>query len=268
MYPASDQILPCPPRSLVMERRWKSNVELAPNCPRCASQNTKFCYYNNYSLSQPRYFCKTCRRYWTKGGSLRNVPVGGGCRKSRRARAIRRRENESQPTFTSISNSPNPLGFGYDPYLMEKHSGSGGSDIDLAEVFAKYVNENSSTRNDDPVGSELGNGSDPFSDLPDSSRQDTQFEADQLLAGLPQEGQIEDFVGQDPNYFGLQTMVSDVLDQDLAWSDGTTLPNFEWQSTTEMQEFGSFSADDQSKGSANLIIDNWSLLDMSAYEIF
>lgn len=53
-------------------------------CPRCESVNTKFCYYNNYSLSQPRYFCKGCRRYWTQGGSLRNVPVGGGCRKNKR----------------------------------------------------------------------------------------------------------------------------------------------------------------------------------------
>ncbi|XP_029130431.1 dof zinc finger protein DOF3.4 [Cajanus cajan] len=56
-------------------------------CPRCDSFNTKFCYYNNYSLSQPRYFCKTCRRYWTQGGTLRNVPVGGGCRKGKRAKS-------------------------------------------------------------------------------------------------------------------------------------------------------------------------------------
>ncbi|KAL9239445.1 hypothetical protein vseg_013767 [Gypsophila vaccaria] len=52
-------------------------------CPRCDSLNTKFCYYNNYNLSQPRHFCKNCRRYWTNGGILRNVPVGGGCRKSK-----------------------------------------------------------------------------------------------------------------------------------------------------------------------------------------
>ncbi|WOG84463.1 hypothetical protein DCAR_0103646 [Daucus carota subsp. sativus] len=56
----------------------------APRCPRCDSPNTKFCYYNNYSLSQPRYFCKTCRRYWTKGGALRNIPIGGGCRKNKK----------------------------------------------------------------------------------------------------------------------------------------------------------------------------------------
>ncbi|KAK0603460.1 hypothetical protein LWI29_005191 [Acer saccharum] len=42
-------------------------------CPRCDSSNTKFCYYNNYNLTQPRHFCKTCRRYWTKGGALRNM---------------------------------------------------------------------------------------------------------------------------------------------------------------------------------------------------
>ncbi|KAJ4713255.1 Dof zinc finger protein [Melia azedarach] len=56
----------------------------ALKCPRCDSLNTKFCYYNNYNLSQPRHFCKSCRRYWTKGGVLRNVPVGGGCRKTKR----------------------------------------------------------------------------------------------------------------------------------------------------------------------------------------
>ncbi|CAK8541023.1 unnamed protein product [Lathyrus sativus] len=54
----------------------------AQKCPRCESTNTKFCYYNNYSLSQPRHFCKACRRYWTRGGALRSVPVGGGCRKN------------------------------------------------------------------------------------------------------------------------------------------------------------------------------------------
>ncbi|KAK1697823.1 hypothetical protein QYE76_014520 [Lolium multiflorum] len=75
--------------ALIDPRRYRPNVEVAPSCPRCDSPNTKFCYYNNYSLSQPRYFCKGCRRYWTKGGSLRNVPVGGGCRKNRRGKPVR-----------------------------------------------------------------------------------------------------------------------------------------------------------------------------------
>ncbi|KAE8689510.1 Dof zinc finger protein DOF5.3 [Hibiscus syriacus] len=70
-----------------MKRRREQNQqpESEPplNCPRCDSSNTKFCYYNNYNKSQPRYFCKTCKRHWTKGGTLRNVPVGGG-RKNKR----------------------------------------------------------------------------------------------------------------------------------------------------------------------------------------
>ncbi len=55
-------------------------VKVIP-CPRCQSMNTKFCYYNNYSVNQPRHFCRNCQRYWTVGGTLRNVPVGGGSRK-------------------------------------------------------------------------------------------------------------------------------------------------------------------------------------------
>ncbi|CDY40213.1 BnaA09g34950D [Brassica napus] len=58
--------------------------EAALKCPRCESTNTKFCYFNNYNLTQPRHFCKTCRRYWTRGGALRNVPVGGGFRRNKR----------------------------------------------------------------------------------------------------------------------------------------------------------------------------------------
>ena len=69
----------------VLERKARPQKDQAVNCPRCSSTNTKFCYYNNYSLTQPRYFCKTCRRYWTEGGTLRNVPVGGGSRKNKRS---------------------------------------------------------------------------------------------------------------------------------------------------------------------------------------
>ncbi|KAG2308987.1 hypothetical protein Bca52824_028735 [Brassica carinata] len=52
-------------------------------CPRCKSMETKFCYFNNYNANQPRHFCKSCHRYWTAGGALRNVPVGAGRRKSK-----------------------------------------------------------------------------------------------------------------------------------------------------------------------------------------
>lgn len=80
-----------------------NNNKAPQKCPRCESLNTKFCYYNNYSLSQPRYFCKACRRYWTQGGTLRNVPVGGGCRKGKRARTTTNAATSSSSSTTSSS---------------------------------------------------------------------------------------------------------------------------------------------------------------------
>ncbi|KAK9078343.1 hypothetical protein SSX86_002400 [Deinandra increscens subsp. villosa] len=72
-------------------------------CPRCDSSNTKFCYYNNYNLSQPRHFCKNCRRYWTKGGTLRNIPIGGGTRK-----IAKRSSNSTKRTLTATATAPAP----------------------------------------------------------------------------------------------------------------------------------------------------------------
>ncbi|KAE8720296.1 Dof zinc finger protein DOF5.3 [Hibiscus syriacus] len=68
-----------------MKRQHPQNQQQSEplKCPRCDSTNTNFCYYNNYKKSQPRHFCKACKRHWTKGGTLRNVPVGGG-RKNKR----------------------------------------------------------------------------------------------------------------------------------------------------------------------------------------
>ncbi|KAJ6772397.1 DOF-TYPE ZINC FINGER DNA-BINDING FAMILY PROTEIN [Salix koriyanagi] len=56
-------------------------------CPRCKSMDTKFCYFNNYNVNQPRHFCKNCQRYWTAGGTMRNVPVGAGRRKNKSSSA-------------------------------------------------------------------------------------------------------------------------------------------------------------------------------------
>jgi hypothetical protein len=64
------------------EARAASSAPPLP-CPRCRSRNTKFCYFNNYNVNQPRHFCRDCHRYWTAGGALRNVPVGAGRRKNR-----------------------------------------------------------------------------------------------------------------------------------------------------------------------------------------
>ncbi|KAF8082327.1 hypothetical protein N665_0832s0001 [Sinapis alba] len=76
-------------------------------CPRCNSLNTKFCYYNNYNLSQPRHFCKNCRRYWTKGGVLRNVPVGGGCRKAKRSKS--KQKEQPPPSSPPPSSADKPM---------------------------------------------------------------------------------------------------------------------------------------------------------------
>ncbi|XP_050382331.1 dof zinc finger protein DOF3.1-like [Argentina anserina] len=70
-------------------------------CPRCDSSNTKFCYYNNYNLSQPRHFCKNCKRYWTKGGSLRNIPIGGGSRKHTKRSSGSKRSSSSTTNSSS-----------------------------------------------------------------------------------------------------------------------------------------------------------------------
>jgi len=64
------------------EQCLKKPDKLIP-CPRCESVDTKFCYYNNYNINQPRHFCKSCQRYWTAGGTLRNVLVGAGRRKNK-----------------------------------------------------------------------------------------------------------------------------------------------------------------------------------------
>ncbi|KAH9294606.1 hypothetical protein KI387_038194, partial [Taxus chinensis] len=64
------------------EKMPKKPDKLLP-CPRCDSLDTKFCYYNNYNVNQPRHFCKNCQRYWTAGGTMRNVPVGAGRRKNK-----------------------------------------------------------------------------------------------------------------------------------------------------------------------------------------
>ncbi|KAF8109371.1 hypothetical protein N665_0097s0025 [Sinapis alba] len=64
------------------EGKLKKPDKILP-CPRCNSMETKFCYYNNYNVNQPRHFCKKCQRYWTAGGTMRNVPVGAGRRKNK-----------------------------------------------------------------------------------------------------------------------------------------------------------------------------------------
>ncbi|PKA58117.1 Dof zinc finger protein DOF5.4 [Apostasia shenzhenica] len=78
----------------------KPLAEPPRKCPRCQSADTKFCYYNNYSSAQPRHFCRACRRYWTEGGALRNLPAG-----SSHTAAARRAARLSKKLLASSSSS-------------------------------------------------------------------------------------------------------------------------------------------------------------------
>ncbi|XP_047176827.1 cyclic dof factor 1-like [Vigna umbellata] len=69
-------------RNIDQEKVFKKPDKVL-QCPRCNSLETKFCYFNNYNVNQPRHFCKNCQRYWTAGGAIRNVPVGAGKRKNK-----------------------------------------------------------------------------------------------------------------------------------------------------------------------------------------
>ncbi|KAL0911586.1 hypothetical protein M5K25_019740 [Dendrobium thyrsiflorum] len=71
-------------------------------CPRCNSMDTKFCYYNNYNVNQPRHFCKNCQRYWTAGGTMRNVPVGAGRRKNKHSSSSYRHTMVTPDALASV----------------------------------------------------------------------------------------------------------------------------------------------------------------------
>ncbi|KAK6935988.1 Zinc finger, Dof-type [Dillenia turbinata] len=115
------------------EKKPRPQPEQVLKCPRCDSINTKFCYYNNYSLSQPRYFCKACRRYWTKGGTLRNVPVGGGCRKNKRSSSSSSssssKRSHDQPQLITTNPNNNPLAVALPPLTYDSN--------DLSLAFAR-----------------------------------------------------------------------------------------------------------------------------------
>ncbi|XP_047307259.1 dof zinc finger protein DOF3.5 [Impatiens glandulifera] len=274
------QTRPC----IGQERRWKPNVEIAPNCPRCASSNTKFCYYNNYSLSQPRYFCKSCRRYWTKGGSLRNVPVGGGCRKSRRSKAAGNR-GSNLPGSTNSMGQANG-----DPSI----NGSDGPDIDLAAVFAKFLND--SPDGDQNPGFSGGSGSDTFPEIQDDATGGGMMmmgDVDPVWdSGRVFEGMVPDMghdnqselgmfgIGEDDGFnpVCLQSMLSDEImntGQDILWHDPINVASFGWElpmvggQQQQFQDFGALPSDEGDQMAKISSSDqNWGLFDLSGFEVF
>ncbi|XP_026394941.1 uncharacterized protein LOC113289785 [Papaver somniferum] len=224
-----EEMFQCPDQNSMMiiennNQKWNKShhVEIAPNCPRCASSNTKFCYYNNYSLSQPRYFCKGCKRYWTKGGSLRNVPVGGGCRKNRRAKSVRYR-----PSRVFMGGSPD-----CDDPVQNTDETVTPPAIDLEAVFSNFLNPGIVT--DEPVPA-------PEPELSNPTREISQF-----IGGV---NVVDDKMS---DISGLLSLRTDEVDQEF-WPDATVVNDFSWQASP-LHEFEPV-FDDQFTSYPNLL--NW-----------
>ncbi|XP_022766046.1 dof zinc finger protein DOF3.5-like [Durio zibethinus] len=280
-------------RQLVMEKGWKPGVEISPTCPRCGSSNTKFCYYNNYSLTQPRYFCKGCRRYWTKGGSLRKVPVGGGCRKNRRGKSLRL-PNDGVPSKS--------LSCGVVPTDSIRHSygnqvsasaDSDGSHIDLALVYANFLNNQQPENKSGIEVPELPSEFDPsleFSSLSntniDSSTQQPEENGligcltrsnlstenqlsnnDQIYySGLESiykyQDRVQHCTGQETSNYALPPLPDDDLSsQEILWSNSHSTMSHALQATQE-PVLGPETHD------PNLLFGNWSPFDLSNDDSF
>lgn len=124
------------------EKTLKKPDKILP-CPRCNSMDTKFCYYNNYNVNQPRHFCKNCQRYWTAGGTMRNVPVGAGRRKNKNAASHYRHITMSEALQNARADLPNGT-----CHPNVKPNGSVltfGTDSPLCESMAQVLNIAEST---------------------------------------------------------------------------------------------------------------------------
>ncbi|KAE8672322.1 Dof zinc finger protein DOF5.8 [Hibiscus syriacus] len=130
------------------DRRLRPHSHQTLKCPRCDSLNTKFCYYNNYNFSQLRHFCKSCRRYWTKGGILRNVPVGGGCRKAKRTKT----KASSETTTVAASALPHPEQQQREQAKANSHSSSESSSLTATNSNVAVTNNNKSNVNNNGYG--------------------------------------------------------------------------------------------------------------------
>ncbi|KAJ0100023.1 hypothetical protein Patl1_21895 [Pistacia atlantica] len=123
--------------STSQDKTLKKPDKILP-CPRCNSMDTKFCYYNNYNVNQPRHFCKNCQRYWTAGGTMRNVPVGAGRRKNKNSATHYRHITVSEALQNGRTDVPNGV---HHPAL--KTNGTVltfGSDTPLCESMASVLN--------------------------------------------------------------------------------------------------------------------------------
>ncbi|KAJ1395772.1 Zinc finger, Dof-type [Sesbania bispinosa] len=273
----SSSPMPIPtPMDRSSSSRWKPSIEVAPNCPRCASTNTKFCYYNNYSLSQPRYFCKGCRRYWTKGGSLRNVPVGGGCRKSRRGKSAKHPKTEG--SFHGSDDRESSIG--------DQHNQTNGHvscDIDMALVFAKFLNQEKSNIGEEQFESEATNNGSTSSN--DAVIQPQKKSSDEAVGDTLEELSLSG-IDELEGYFGAGGCDDEDVVQDVLWPhDATMSSSVMWQTPSMMQtqledleleleyslpfnEDGQLLPISSTSSTVNLISDSWSSFDFSTMEVF
>ncbi|CAK7326101.1 unnamed protein product, partial [Dovyalis caffra] len=131
--------------SISQEKTLKKPDKILP-CPRCNSMDTKFCYYNNYNVNQPRHFCKNCQRYWTAGGTMRNVPVGAGRRKNKSSSASHYRHlMVPEALRTAQVHAMNGI---YNPSLGNNSTVlTFGSDSPLCKSVASMLNLSEKTQN-------------------------------------------------------------------------------------------------------------------------
>ncbi|KAG5019161.1 hypothetical protein JHK87_015016 [Glycine soja] len=260
---------PSPMEQQQQRSRWKPSVEVAPNCPRCASTNTKFCYYNNYSLSQPRYFCKGCRRYWTKGGSLRNVPVGGGCRKNRRGKSLQSSSSRQQRASSFVSGDTESS------FSDAQQNNNGSRDIDMALVFAKFLNPKPTTGEDNNGSSSTSNNFTPES---------VEIENDAVVQSQNKASSDPVIVESENLSLGeideLERLLGVCGDEDGLWSDATLSSSVTWEPPLKELEYSMpLNEDDDDAqllpiitSASTMISDscwsNWSSFDLSTMEAF
>ncbi|KAF3434341.1 hypothetical protein FNV43_RR25444 [Rhamnella rubrinervis] len=164
------------------EKAFRKPDKVLP-CPRCNSLATKFCYFNNYNVNQPRYFCKNCQRYWTAGGTIRNVPVGAGRRRNKQSSSQYRQvvahadaapvtqgdtinsDNHQPPSSIGFPDSPRPVS-GTEKVLEF------GKDAPLCDSMATVLNlkdHNRSGMSSPAVGDNCEEPSSSTSSLSDTS---------------------------------------------------------------------------------------------------
>ncbi|GAB4834072.1 hypothetical protein Ancab_032325 [Ancistrocladus abbreviatus] len=105
------------------------------------------------------------RRCWTKGGSLRNAPLGSGCRKYRRVNNTRPFRSLLPSSSSSSSDggrsfASDPTGCAHYGSVINSSTNSDGLNIDLAVVYANFMNQKppNNTNNYDEIQSSNGAG--------------------------------------------------------------------------------------------------------------